>query len=82
MSIVLLSLFFITTLILSYALTLLLWAPNNYSNKVRDVSNKCGLALTAAIVAGWTLLQVATPANVWPYSPTTGSTRPIPNCRS
>ena len=67
MSIGLFILFFFTTFVLGYLLTFLLWGHNTYSNTFRDVSNKCGLALTATIVAGWTLLQVSTPPDSWPY---------------
>ena len=68
MTIALFVLFFLTTALLAYVFTYLLYNPSKFPDQVKDITNKCGLSVMAAIFIGWSATGfTASPAN-WPYS--------------
>lgn len=58
--------FFIATVLLSY--TGLVLFNNKRASRGIDASNKAGLPVTLAVILGWILLLIATPASAFPFN--------------
>lgn len=56
----------VTTGILSFVFTYFLYNPTKLPTQIKDMSNKCGVAVIGAVFLGWTLLEITTGPNEWP----------------
>ncbi len=56
----------LTTGILSFVLTYFLYNPNKLPVQIKDMSNKCGIAVISAVFLGWTLVEIASTPDEWP----------------
>lgn len=56
----------VTTGILSFVFTYFLYNPNKLPTQIKDMSNKCGIAVIGAVFFGWSLLELASWPNEWP----------------
>ena len=68
MTVFLFILFFLTTTLLAFVLTYLLYNPITFPEQIKDITNKCGLTVIAAIFIGWSAFQLSANITEWPYS--------------